>query len=223
VNRKELLSAVSRRVAAVAREHTVRVAIDGVDAAGKTTIADELASCIRGAGRPVIRASIDGFHNPRSLRYQRGRLSPEGFYLDSFNLSAIVDVLLVPLGPGGSGNYRAKVFDHLSDAAVSSPLMKAERGAILLFDGVFLLRNELRSYWDFTIFVKANFQVTLARACSRDSRVFGSDEEVERRYNARYIPGQRMYLDQCIPENRADFVIDNNDITHPILIAGATK
>jgi uridine kinase len=58
--------------------HPVRVAIDGVDAVGKTTLADELATLIQAAGHPVIRASLDGFHNPRAVRHQRGSDSPEG-------------------------------------------------------------------------------------------------------------------------------------------------
>ncbi len=49
-------------------------------------------------GRPVIRASLDGFHNPSVVRYERGRLSPEGYYLDSFNYRALLDNLLLPLG-----------------------------------------------------------------------------------------------------------------------------
>lgn len=40
----------------------LRVAIDGPDAAGKTTLADDLAAHLTGRGRPVIRASVDDFH-----------------------------------------------------------------------------------------------------------------------------------------------------------------
>lgn len=223
MNRRHPLESVAQLLARVEHPHTVRVAIDGVDAAGKTTIADELADFLRCSGRPVIRAGIDGFHNPRAIRHQRGSLSPEGFYRDSFDLLAILNELLVPLGPGGNGKYRTAVFDHVRDAAVNSPLLTAGRDAILLFDGVFLLRSELRSYWDFAIFVKAEFQTSLARARARDSRMFGSETEVERRYNARYIPGQKMYLEECVPESAADVVIDNDDPPQPILIAKGAK
>ena len=53
------------------------VAVDGVDASGKTTLADRLAEAV--APRPpVVRASIGDFHRPRAERYRRGRDSPEG-------------------------------------------------------------------------------------------------------------------------------------------------
>ena len=46
-------------------------------------LADELAHRVTALGRPVIRASVDGFHNPRDHRYRRGRDSPEGYFHDS--------------------------------------------------------------------------------------------------------------------------------------------
>lgn len=41
MTREQLLSVLAHRISAVERTHPVRVAIDGVDAAGKTTLADE--------------------------------------------------------------------------------------------------------------------------------------------------------------------------------------
>lgn len=58
-----------------------RVAVDGIDAAGKTTLADELAGVVPGAAR----VSADEFLRPERERYRRGRESPEGFYEDSFD------------------------------------------------------------------------------------------------------------------------------------------
>ena len=96
-------------------DRRIRVAIDGVDGAGKTTLADALAPLVAAQGRPVIRASVDDFHNPRSLRYARGRYSPDGFYLDSYDYDSFRRLLLEPLSPGGSGRYVAKRFDLDND------------------------------------------------------------------------------------------------------------
>ncbi len=60
-----------------------RVGVDGVDGAGKTTFADELAGALAPSGRQIIRVCADDFLNPRDVRYLRGRSSPEGFFLDS--------------------------------------------------------------------------------------------------------------------------------------------
>jgi uridine kinase len=218
--RREIVKSIAGRIARLESPHTVRVAIDGVDAAGKTTLADELAHCVAALGRPVIRAGIDGFHQPRSVRYRRGRDSAEGYYRDSFDLGGLIAVLLQPLGPEGTGVYRTALFDHRTDAPVDAPQRKAEPHAVLLFDGIFLLRPELRSFWEYTIFVRADFDVTLARALARDAASLGSVQSVECRYRSRYIPAQRIYLDTCRPEAHADLVIDNNDPTDPALVTG---
>jgi len=166
----------------------------------------------------VIRASVDGFHNPARVRYLRGTKSPEGYYRDSFNYEALVKLLLIPLGPDGTLRYCSAVFDHRSDSEIPVSLETADVSAILLFDGVFLLRPELREYWDFTVFVDADFDVTIARAVERDRASFGTPEEASRRYEERYRPGQKLYLEECQPKARAMVVVDNNDSGEPVVL-----
>ena len=210
MQRPQLLENLTGRIAEIRLPHPVRVAIDGVDAAGKTTLAEELVPLLQAHGRPVIRASIDGFHNPAHIRYQRGPTSPEGYYRDSFNYEALTELLLSPLGPDGTRRYWSAAFNHRTDSEVQISLETAEPHAVLIFDGVFLLRQELRGHWDFTIFVEAAFEVTLERAMQRDRSLFGSPEEVRRRYEQRYIPGQRLYFEECQPKERAMLTVDNN-------------
>jgi uridine kinase len=112
MKRSELLGELAGRIVRIELPHPVRVAVDGVDAAGKTTLAEELVMPLRARGRPVIRASIDGFHHPARIRHGRGPASPEGYYQDSFNYQRLAESLLVPLGPGGSRRYVPAVFDY---------------------------------------------------------------------------------------------------------------
>jgi len=46
----------------------VRVAIDGVDGAGKTIFANELGEVLANRGRNVVRAGIDNFHTAKAIR-----------------------------------------------------------------------------------------------------------------------------------------------------------
>ncbi|MGZ4289958.1 MAG: uridine kinase [Gaiellaceae bacterium] len=81
-------------VAEIAQEITGRsarrVGIDGVDGAGKTVFADELAAAI---GDPARRLSVDDFLHPPEVRYRPGRDSPEGFFLDSYDYGAFTRAL----------------------------------------------------------------------------------------------------------------------------------
>ena len=217
MEQSQLVAHLVSRIIRLEQPHPTRVAIDGPDAAGKTTLAQLLVAPLQAKGRPVIRASIDGFHNPARLRHRRGGGSPEGYYHDSFNYGALTESLLAPLGPAGSRRYVAAVFDYRTDSAVQAPSRTAEANAVLLFDGVFLLRSELLEYWDFTIFVEADFEITLARAEQRDVMLFGSVAEVRKRYEQRYIPGQKLYYAEARPQERADVVVDNNDPKNPVL------
>ena len=133
------------------------------------------------ASNPVL-PSIDSFHQPASVRRRRVALSSEGFYHDSFDLGALRSNLLEPLGPGGSRRIRRGIFDSVADRPTAAPIEEADADAILLFDGIFLLRPELRAYWEEAIFLRADFAVTVARARKRDSALLGGVEEVERRY-----------------------------------------
>src|ERR1700722_5669302 len=96
--RGELVGRLVEAIESVATAHPTRVAVDGPPAAGKTTLADELAVVLRDGGRPVIRASIEGFLLPRAERYRRGEYSAVGCYDDSFDFDALHRVLLDPLG-----------------------------------------------------------------------------------------------------------------------------
>lgn len=217
--REECLARLSGLILAVERPHPVRVAIDGPDAAGKTILADELAPLIAAAERPVIHASIDGFHRPRAERIARGAELPEGYFDDSFDYPALLGGLLLPLGPGGDRHIRRRVFDYRTDEPIDAPIENAAPNAILLLDGVFLLRRELAGLWDFGVFVDVPFAETQRRAATRDAALFGSADEVLRRYAARYVPGQRLYFARADPRSRADAILENEDPERPCLTA----
>jgi uridine kinase len=194
----------------------LRLAVDGPDAAGKTTLADRLAASLVRRGRPVVRASIDGFHRPREERYQRGELSPEGYYLDSFDLARLRSVLLDPLGPGGNRVVRTSLFDHLADLPVESAETLVPADAVLVFDGVFLQKPELMSCWDLVVFLEISEEEVLRRAEARDLAVMGP--EVRDRYLRRYLPAHRIYRNQAQPPEGADVVVDNTDPGHPLVL-----
>lgn len=97
--RKALLQRIATAIANRVNSATLCVAVDGVDGAGKSTFADELWGVLHGDGIKVIRASVDGFHNPKVIRYRKGRYSPEGFYYDSYDYEALKRLLLDPLAP----------------------------------------------------------------------------------------------------------------------------
>lgn len=213
--RRTVLEAVAGLVPATRSDDCVRVAVDGIDGAGKTTLADELATTLRAGGRPVVRVSVDDFHCVRAMRYRRGRGSAEGFWLDSFDNPSLRRSVLDPLSPGGSRRYRTAGHDLRTDAVLDAPWHSALPGSVLVIDGLFLHRDELVDEWDLSVFLDVPGEVAVARMAQRD----GTDPDPTHPSTARYVQGQRLYFEACAPWRRADLVIDNEFPERPRLVS----
>lgn len=211
----ELLQELSARITLISVPHPTRVAIDGIDAAGKTTLADALAERMRRDGHEIIRASIDGFHRPLAERHARGELSPVGYYEDSFDHERLVQLLLAPLSRENPGRYQRQAFDYLNDTPAPAVLESCGPHATLLFEGVFLFRPEINSWWDYRIFLDASFETVLQRAIARDASRMGGERSTETKYRQRYLPGQRLYLDVVEPKKLAHVIVHNDDPGEP--------
>jgi hypothetical protein len=95
--------------------------------------------------------------------------------------------------------------------------MRAPRDAVLVFDGVFLLRPELARSWDLRIHLHVADDEILRRARQRDGSGLTPPAELERLYRERYLPAQRIYAERVQPARIADFVVVNDDPAAPVL------
>lgn len=182
------------------------IAVDGFDGAGKSHFADALATQLGIGNRAVFRASIDDFHRPRAERYARGRDSAEGFYRDSFDYSTFRRVLIEPFRIGRIGSFVLKAFDVRSDMKIEPTWSSGPDDAILIVDGIFLNRPELRGIWNYSIWLEADRVVREARMLERD----GNLDHPER-----YVGGQELYAAEAKPVEHASAIIDNTDFDHP--------
>jgi uridine kinase len=206
---RTIASAVPR---STALERNVFVGVVGVDGSGKTVFADELAAVL-GTRQPMVRLSIDGFHKRRSERYRQGRDSPEGFWQDSYDYEAFDRCVVSPLR-AGAGPYLTASHDVDTDELLDGPERWLEERSVILIDGIFLHRPELRDVWDFSIFLQADFTTSVSRMATRD----GSDPDPDAPSNRRYVEGQRIYLGENEPQALASMTVDNNDLLHPRIL-----
>jgi uridine kinase len=218
LKRAEVLAELARLVLEVDRPHPVRVAIDGCSAAGKTTLADELAQALRDrTEREVIGVGLDYFKRPVKLRTTYPVDSPEGYYLETWDNEAIRDRLLIPLGPDGDRHYTTGLMDPSAQTALEAPDSVAANDAVLLADGVFLQRPELDAHWDLRIYIHITFDEVLRRGTARDQHWMTSAEAAEHRYRTKYIPGEQLYVNQLHPHTRAQILLNNQHPATPTL------
>jgi uridine kinase len=215
--RKKILNEIAHAIGEIELPHPVRVGIDGLSASGKTVFADELAGVLQEKGKKVVRAGLDGFHNPPEIRHRQGPMSVEGYVEDSFDYAAVRENLLQPLGPGGDRRYAPEIFDHQKGEAKTVEFKEAPEDAFLLFEGVMLLRKELVEFFDFRILVMCSVEVILERAKIRDLAHFGDMETLLEKYRKRFVPGQKKYLAENQPAQVADLVFFNDDPEFPTI------
>lgn len=214
------VTALLRSLRDEVRQHNpagrVIVAVDGVDGAGKTTFADAFAEVFAEDGVAVYRASIDGFHRPRAERYVQGRTSPVGFYRDSYDYDTFRRVLIDPFRTRAETGFQLAAFDVTRDAAVEPERVTAPHDAVLIVDGIFLHRPELRGLWHWSVWLDAPYTTTFARMAVRD----GADPDPSAPGNTRYREGQELYLREAGPRRAASAIVDNSDHAHPVRVFG---
>jgi uridine kinase len=209
--RRDTMKALAEELLQHYAHGRVVVAVDGADGAGKTVFADDLAVEMRGLGHTVFRASMDDFHQPRALRYSKGRESAEGFYQDSFDYSAFRRVLLGPFRMAGATGFSTEFFDLKRDVPFESRWQTGPADAILIVDGLFLLRPELKGIWNFAIWLDAPDEVRRERMIERD----GSHPESDTALGQRYLGAQELYQSEAKPRTAASAIVDNTDVEHP--------
>jgi uridine kinase len=192
----------------------VVVALDGVDGAGKTVLGRELTALLA-PRREVHRVSVDGFHRPAEVRYARGR-TPETFYRDQYDHEVIRHRLVEPFRAGEP--WLRAVHDVEREVPLApEPEPGAGPHAVLLVDGIFLHRPELADLWDASVWVEVPFEVSVPRGNARFGEVGAPEADPASAVNARYVGGQRLYLDEVDPASRATWVLDNTDLAGPVL------
>lgn len=221
MTKRELLILLSERILEIDTQRPLLIGINGVDGSGKTHFSKELENYLSAnTNRQIINASIDDFHNPKEIRYQKGENSPGGYYYDSFDLESFKKFLFTPILDGNS-KIKTKIFDHKSNNKVNEPFTIIDKDAIVIVEGVFLFRKELVDYFDLKIFIDVDFKYTVARAIERDKKkkeTLAEKEQVNEKYLKRYIPGQKLYLEDVKPIELADIVFDNTVFNEPVLL-----
>lgn len=166
----------------------------------------------------MIHVSMDGFHNPRAIRYRQGRGSADGYYEDAYDFDGVRRELLDPLGVGGDRRFRTALIDLAADTPVRDEQRIAGAHDVLIVDGSFLQKPQLRDAWDVVVFLEASFEAAEDRGARRDADALGGLDAARTAFRNRYHAAQRRYLAECNPAVNADVVIDAEDVAAMRLI-----
>lgn len=139
----------------------------------------------------------------RAVRHRRGRASPEGYLDDSYDYQALSRYVLEPLSSTGDGWFRAGCTDRSRDVSIEFPTHYASPSTVTLVEGLFLLRDELAGWWDYSVLLDVDSDLALSRKSKRDGLELTPDSPLARRY----VEGQRTYRERYNPHERTTWLV----------------
>ena len=173
----------------------------------------------------MIRSTTDSFHRPCDARLKRGSNSADGYFLDSHRLDRIVSELLIPFQQGAD-EVLISAFDEPTDTTLEG-MIGVPSNAVLVFDGLFVHRDEFADFWDVSIYLVADERrdAEWVRFLLDDLPVNSTERGSLNSIVDATPPGGpdtdtvwSSYVDDFAPHDRATVVVDNNDLAHPRLL-----
>lgn len=194
---------LSEVLASHPRKHsTLLIAVDGPGGSGKSTLAQSMAD-------HTVQSTVlhlDDFFFPSHLRpSSRGDMTEVGGDLDWRRMR---NQVLTPLSRDQPGNHQR--YDWGRDTLADWHTVAV--GGMVIVEGVYSLRNELRDFYDLRIWVTCPKEVYLARGLER-AMVEWPDRSIEASrelWENRWIPAEERYAREHRPDLIADFVIDTS-------------
>jgi uridine kinase len=167
------------------------VALDGPGGSGKSTLAREVAAAYNG---PAAVVEGDDFYADLDDAYRAG-LDAEGGYREYFDWQRLRDQVFVPARQGRPVSYQrydwahARVGDWLTVSGVE----------LLLVEGVYSSRAELREYADLVLWVTTSEEERIRRQLER-----GQNQGI---WIKRWMAAENYYLENIHQPSSAEVVI----------------
>jgi pantothenate kinase len=112
------------------------VAVAGPPGAGKSTLADNLASALQAKGESAEVLPMDGFHMDNAILIERGQLARKGIP-ETFDVRAFLDIVKA-VRPGDQ-EVLVPVFDRSRELAIASARVVSPDHRFIIVEGNYLL------------------------------------------------------------------------------------
>ena len=181
------------------------VGIDGLGGAGKSTIVNSLKLQLQNENYNTYVLHIDDFIHPKYIRYDESKEAWDCYYNVQWRYDYLIEKILSPIKKGEIIDTVIELYDKENDKYILQPIC-VPYGSVLILEGVFLQRKEIKSYLDFVIYLDVPKEVRLNRVLERDKYI-GGVEDIKNKYERRYFPAEEKYTLEYSPIENADFVL----------------
>ena len=214
---REQLNPVCQRISdlhqSLRSSRAVLIGLSGIDASGKGYLAERLRRRLHEVGLKVAVIGVDGWLNLPNIRFCAEQPDLR-FYDHGLRLEEMFTQLLLPLRDRRSINLE---MDYVEETASKYRRYRYRflDVDVVLAEGIFLFKRELRSCFDLSCWVDCSFETALKRALQRGQEGLTAQDTI-RAYETIYWPAQRVHFERDGPRDAADLII-NNDEVHPVL------
>lgn len=188
------------------KEKTFTIGIDGLGGAGKTTIVNSLKLQLQNKNYNAVILHIDDFIYPKNIRYNKSKEEWDCYYNIQWRYDYLINEILMPIKEEIEIDKEIEIYDKDNDIYTLEQI-KIPQGSILLLEGIFLQRKEIRGCFDYVIYLDVPREARLNRVINRD-KYMGSSEDIKLKYERRYFPAEDKYIEEYWPIQNADYVLN---------------
>ena len=172
---------------------TTLVAIDGLGGAGKSTLARQVATALQVAAT----VGVDDFYRPMPAA-ERATLGSKDGYDRYFEWERLREDVLVPLIRESHARYRR--YDWVNNGLAE--WHEVEPGSVVIVEGVYSTRPELRPYFSVTVYVDTPRDQRIARMLNRGYEDLSWVEH--------WMSAEDWYVEHVRPAEHVDLVVDGS-------------
>lgn len=189
------------------RDRAALVAVSGIDGSGKGWVTARIFTELRNAGAKAANINIDGWLNLPAKRFSRTDPA-ENFYLHAIRFDDMFAQLVLPLRDHRSVHVEADFAEETATAFKKRVYDYSDIDVILL-EGIYLLKQEFRRYYDFSVWIECSFATALKRALARGQEGLPPAEAI-RAYETIYFPAQEIHFKRDHPKQAATMIFNND-------------
>ncbi len=208
-NIQDIVETICHTRQKVAAQHSVLVAISGIDGCGKGYIAAKILDLLKTKKLNAVIINGDGWLNLPNRRFNSDQPA-QHFYLNAFRFQEMFRQLILPLRDERAITIEV---DFVEETASNyrKHLYQFENVDVILLEAIYLLQPAFMAYYDLTFWIDCSFKTALERALTRGQEGL-SPKETIKAYRTIYFPAQEIHFQRDNPVSLATGII-NNDAT----------
>src|ERR1051326_5042633 len=148
-----------------AQNRSLLFAISGIDGSGKTTISKTITNELEAHGLRTALINLDAWHNPPEIRFSKHNAGLH-FYNHAFRFDELFRLLILPLKENREIRLTARL-TRLPENDFFFHSYNFSNINVIILEGIFLLKQELRRHYDFALWIDCTFEKALDRAIVR--------------------------------------------------------